>query len=353
LLLLVTLALGTSAVRMAAQIQTFASAGVPIPLRVLLVTELGNCIAWCAWAALLTVAMRRVHQSSASASRLLAALVSLALAPVVAVPIVASPAHWFAFRSAGVVSSALHMTGHNLPTNLLLGVAMVGIANGYLGMLRARRLEVTAARLNAQLADAQLDTLRAQLNPHFLFNALNSIAVLARRGQVGPVEQMVTRLAGLLRHSLDSARSQLVPLRVELDALRHYLEIEQVRYGGRLHVSWLVPAELLERLVPSFLLQPLVENAIRHGFTDPAQPMHVVIGAMATGDTLELTVSDDGAGLASREVTSEGIGLGHSRARLAGLYGEAAGLSLDPGEGGCGARVTVSLPCAPTESRVA
>jgi LytS/YehU family sensor histidine kinase len=245
------------------------------------------------------------------------------------------------------------MTGHNFPTNVLLGVAMVGVANGYLGLQRARRLELATARLHAQLANAQLETLRAQLNPHFLFNALNSIAVLARRGQMEPVEQMVTRLAGLLRHSLDSARSQLVPLRVELEALRHYLEIEQVRHGARLDVSWAIADALHDRIVPSFLLQPLVENTIRHGFDDPTRPLHVVIGAATTDQHLVLTVSDDGAGLASRDVPEDGIGLGHTRARLAGLYGGRATLTLAPGDNGRGARVTIALPEDPPSGATA
>jgi LytS/YehU family sensor histidine kinase len=206
---------------------------------------------------------------------------------------------------------------------------------------------VTAARLGAQLAQAQLDTLRAQLDPHFLFNALNSIAVLARRGRVHEVEQMVTRLAGLLRHSLESSRAQLVTLRVELAALRHYVEIEEVRHGDRLVATVDVPEALLDRVVPSFLLQPLVENAIRHGFTDPQRPLHLAVSARAEPGGLVLMVVDDGAGVGDRGVTDAGVGLGHTRARLAGLYGGRASLVLAPGEAGRGTRVTVRLPEEP------
>ncbi|MBC7894651.1 MAG: histidine kinase [Cytophagaceae bacterium] len=342
--ILSAIALGASVVRTVTQVQTFASAGVPMGLRVLVPTEVGNWIGWTLWAVILTAAIRRFVQPARSPAAGVGILVLLTLAPILVVPILASPGHWLGFDSAGLAQSARHMTGHNFPTNLLLGVAMVGVAQGYMGLQRARRLELTTARLHAQLADAQLETLRAQLNPHFLFNALNSIAVLARRGQVGPVEQMVTRLAGLLRHSLDSARSQLVPLRVELEALRHYLEIEQVRHGARLDVTWAIADALHDRIVPSFLLQPLVENTIRHGFDDPVRPLHVVVGAATTGAHLVLTVFDDGAGLAAREAPEDGIGLGHTRARLAGLYGGKATLTLAPGEGGRGARVTITIP---------
>jgi two-component system LytT family sensor kinase len=342
--ILSAIALGASVVRTATQVQTFASAGVPMPLRVLVPTEAGNWFGWTVWAVVLTTAIRRYVHPARSPLSGVSILALLTLAPVLVVPILASPGHWFGFESASLAHSARHMTGHNFPTNLLLGVAMVGVAQGYLGLQRSRRLELTAARLHSQLADAQLETLRAQLNPHFLFNALNSIAVLARRGQVGPVEQMVTRLAGLLRHSLDSARAQLVPLRVELEALRHYLEIEQVRHGDRLRVSWDVPEGLHDRIVPSFLLQPLVENTIRHGFDDPVRPLHVLVSAAGSGQQLVLTVSDDGAGLASRDAPEDGIGLGHTRARLAGLYGGKATLALTSGDHGRGARVTITLP---------
>jgi LytS/YehU family sensor histidine kinase len=224
---------------------------------------------------------------------------------------------------------------------------MAGVVHSYLSVQRARRLEVAAARLNAQLADAQLETLRAQLDPHFLFNALNSVAVLARRGQVQDVEQMVGRLAGLLRHSLESSRAQLVTLRVELTALRHYLEIEQVRYGDRLRAVVEVPEELMDRVVPSFLLQPLVENSIRHGFTDPSRPLRLDVRAWRENENLVLAITDDGAGLPASGEARDGIGLGTTRARLTGLYGPRASLTLGPGADGRGARVTIVLPGTP------
>jgi LytS/YehU family sensor histidine kinase len=193
------------------------------------------------------------------------------------------------------------------------------------------------------LADAQLTTLRAQLDPHFLFNALNSVSVLARRGQVQDVDRMVGRLAGLLRHSLESSRAQLVTLRVELTALQHYLEIEQVRHGERLVVSVDVPDALRDRVVPSFLLQPLVENAIHHGFTDSLQSLHLEVVAREKEGTLTLTITDDGAGLPGAGVP-DGVGLSTTRARLAGLYGSRASLDLRPGDGGRGVRATVQIP---------
>jgi LytS/YehU family sensor histidine kinase len=159
---------------------------------------------------------------------------------------------------------------------------------------------------------------------------------------------MVGRLADLLRHSLDS-REHRVPLRVELEALGHYLEIEQVRFGERLSTAIDVPGELGERAVPSFVLQPLVENAIRHGFRDGRQVLHVNVRARAYGARLVLTIADDGAGLGAAGETREGLGLGNTRARLRGLYGEAASLALAPGTDGRGTVVTVVIPPDPRE----
>jgi LytS/YehU family sensor histidine kinase len=257
-----------------------------------------------------------------------------------------SPWHWFVTDSGGVVASAVHIVGHNFPTNLLLAVAMLAVAQGVVGRERTGRLERTAAHLRAQLAESQLATLRAQLDPHFLFNALNSVAVLARRGEMARVDTMVARLAALLRHSLETGRAQQVPLGVELESLRHYLDIELVRHGDRLDVRWDIAPALEDRVVPSFVLQPLVENAVRHGFTDPARALRIEVGAREAVGTLILTVGDDGEGLTmgDRERPAEGIGIGHTRARLTGLYGDAARLEIAPGEEGRGARVTITIP---------
>jgi LytS/YehU family sensor histidine kinase len=286
--------------------------------------------------------MRRVVDRGGSrlGSYLLAGL--LAVLPVAIVPLIAGPVHWWAFGNGSLGAAWLHMMGHNLLTNLLLGTTTVGIAWSYLGLRRARELEVTAARLNAQLADARLDALRTQLEPHFLFNALNSVAVLARRGQTADVERMITRLGALLRHSLDT-RAQLVTLGVELTALRHYLDIEQIRYGERLRFDIAVPDELHGATVPSFLLQPLAETCIRHGFSDAERPLHITVRGEAAGTTLRLTITDDGAGL-PEDIQRAGVGLGHTRARLAGLYGDRASLAITPDGSGRGARVIIELP---------
>lgn len=332
-------------VRSVQTLHMMGAAGAPMPWSTILVTQGAFWVAWSLWAGALVPMVRRVVDRHPAPVLGIGTLVALAVAPALVVPALSLPVHKLAFQGdQGWPASYAHLVSFNALTNLLLGATVVAVVYGYLTLGRARRLEVTAARLHGQLAEAQLETLRARLDPHFLFNALNSVAVLARRGQTESVERMVTRLAGLLRHSLESSRAQQVTLGVELEALRHYLDIEQVRYGDRLVVAIDVPDALQGRLVPSFLLQPLVENAVRHGFTGPEQPLHLAVRATATPGRLVLTVTDDGAGLAGRGDAGDGLGLGNTRARLAGLYGGRAAITLTPGEGGRGTRVEVTLP---------
>jgi LytS/YehU family sensor histidine kinase len=162
---------------------------------------------------------------------------------------------------------------------------------------------------------------------------------------------MVTRLADLLRHSLESSRTQLVTLRVELEAVRRYLDIEQVRFGDRLGFTIDVGDSLLDSLVPSFLLQPLVENAVRHGPLDTRTPLHLKIGAASASGRLVVTVSDDGAGMPNGADTSEGLGLANTRARLNGLYGTSAVLTLSSGSDGRGTVVTIALPMTESDAK--
>jgi sensor histidine kinase YesM len=344
--ILSSLALGASIVRGIAQLQLMESFGGGLSGRTLFLIEAGNWLGWTAWALILTAVMLRLDDRGAGTVTTIVAGSLRALAPHVLVPMLSSPWHWVVPSSPGVMHSAGHIAGHNMATNLLLGVAMVAVVQGRTHLDRTRRLERTAADLRAQLAESQLAVLRARLDPHFLFNALNSVMVLARRGEGKKVESVVEHLSALLRHSLDSAGAQVVPLRVELEVLRHYLDIEQVRHGDRLVVHWNIDGSLEERMVPSLALQPLVENAIRHGFTDGVRPLTVTITVASTDKGLVLSVEDDGEGLTrgDLEKPAEGIGLGHTRARLAGLYGDRAYLTLAPAANGRGARVTIGIP---------
>jgi signal transduction histidine kinase len=344
-----TLALGASIVRGIAQLQLVASVGGSLSSRTVVLLEVGNWLGWTAWALILALTLDRVNTRRPRAIPGLVTGALLAFLPLVVVPILSSPWHWLVTYSPGVLHSATHSMGHNLPTNLLLGVAMVAVAQGRANRERTRRLEQTASDLRTQLAESQLAVLRARLDPHFLFNALNSAMVLARRGESQKVERLIEHLSALLRHSLDAASAQVVSLRIELEVLRHYLDIEQVRYGSRLNVLWDVASGIDDRLVPSMVLQPLVENAIRHGFTDPSCPLTIRIAIEPEGAGLTLSVNDDGQGLskAASDDPAERIGLGHTRARLAGLYGDRASLQLQPSSGGRGTRVVIRIPGTP------
>lgn len=183
----------------------------------------------------------------------------------------------------------------------------------------AREKDRRQLRLEAQLADARLQTLRAQLQPHFLFNALNTISVLIHEN-VDSADRILLQLSALLRRSLDSSEASEVTLGEEIAFLENYLEIEHARFGGRLSYRILVPDEVLRARVPSLVLQPLVENAVRHGIATRAGLGRVEVKASRQGDTLQLSVSDDGRGLP--QAMTERVGLTNTRTRLGLLYGD-------------------------------
>lgn len=181
-----------------------------------------------------------------------------------------------------------------------------------------RERALRAGALEAQLAQAQLQALRMQLNPHFLFNTLQAISVLVVE-QPRSAQRMLTLLGDLLRAVLEGGGRQEIPLREELDFLRRYLEIEQVRFPDRLDVRYEVEPGLDDALVPSFVLQPLVENSIRYAIAPRAERGTLVIGARVTEGVLRLSVRDDGPGFPA--LFEEGVGLSTTRARLEKLYG--------------------------------
>jgi sensor histidine kinase YesM len=209
---------------------------------------------------------------------------------------------------------------------------------------QALRLELNTAQLKTQLAHAQLSALKMQLQPHFLFNTLNAIMVLVRQQKGKQAEEMLARLGDLLRCVLEDVDAQEVSLRRELEYLQLYLSIEQVRFPDRLRTEISVDPSILDAAVPQMGLQPIVENAIRHGIGRSSAAGRIQINAARLHDSLEIKVKDDGPGLADKKSTDgSGIGLSNTRARLQQLYGDAAKLSVGNDEVG-GVVVTMVLP---------
>ena len=209
----------------------------------------------------------------------------------------------------------------------------------------AMRLELRSSQLESQLAQAHLSALKMQLQPHFLFNTLNAIMVLVRQQKGREAEEMLGRLSDLLRCVLDDVEAQEIPLRRELEYLQLYLGIEQVRFQDRLRVEIAAGPEVLDAAVPQMVLQPIVENAIRHGIGRSSSAGRLRISACHVNGMLEMKVQDDGPGLApGSQGQTRGIGLANTRARLKELYGDAAGLSIE-NEAQGGVVATVVLPC--------
>jgi two-component system, LytTR family, sensor kinase len=211
--------------------------------------------------------------------------------------------------------------------------------------LRARtaQLQAQSAELQTQLAEARLAVLRTRLNPHFLFNTLNAVSALVAKDPRG-VRDMIALLSELLRHALNDSREQEIPLREEVRLLRLYLEILEIRYQGQLETVVTVDPEVQDALVPNLVLQPLVENAMKHGIDRAGGHGTIEVLASRSGDDLVLTVRDTGPRESTAARNGEsGVGLRLARERLAELYGQQQQLELRPAAGG-GMQARVILP---------
>jgi len=220
--------------------------------------------------------------------------------------------------------------------------AMIGVCHAvdYYGKYRDGQLR--AAELEIGLARARLQLLKTQLQPHFLFNTLNAISALVHV-DVEAADQTLARLGDLLRLSLEDFAVQEAPLERELGIARCYLEIEQTRLGPRLRVHWDIAPDISDALVPTFLLQPLIENAIHHGIAPRVGPGCIEIRAHRRNAELQLEVRDDGPGFPSGSEAGAGVGLANTRARLLHLYGTRQRLEISNlSQGGCVA--TIVLP---------
>jgi LytS/YehU family sensor histidine kinase len=226
---------------------------------------------------------------------------------------------------------------------LILYAAILGISYTLESRRRLAQHETEAARLNEQLSRAQLDALRRQLEPHFLFNTLNAIAGLVREARNDAAVNMIAGLSDLLRRVVDASDKQEVSLGEEMEFLETYLDIQKTRFGDRLLLSVDVPREFLSARVPSLILQPMVENAIEHGIGTRSASGTIRIGAARNNGVLTLRVYNDGPHIpADWEQFCSGVGIANVRARLKNLYGAECGLDIRNQEGGV--EVLLSVP---------
>lgn len=313
-----------------------------------LVYQLSDYWLWALLTPLIFVLSKKVRWERGRRARSLAlfVLVGLALAPVQ--------------RFSGIFLSfeALSMLGElDRTVSESLSVAKFGIIGGSLDSLvmyaiilgvfrgfdyyqRYREHKLRASRLEAQLAKSELQALKMQLHPHFLFNTLHTISSLMNR-DVEAAEKMIARLSDLLRQTLQNVGVQEVTLKQELDFLQSYLEIEEIRFQDRLRINLNIDPRALDAFVPNLLLQPLVENAVRHGIAAKASSGKIGIEAQKRNGRLWIRVTDDGPGL--KKDLKEGIGLSNTRARLKQLYNGIHEFALTNQVSG-GASVELSIP---------
>jgi two-component system, LytTR family, sensor kinase len=232
------------------------------------------------------------------------------------------------------------------PFSVLIYFGVLGCVYAFSYFVQVQEREAYAERLTAQLAEARLGALRMQLNPHFLFNSLNALSVLMREQNITGSLRMLELLSDVLHQVLSADQRQQVLLADELKFLEQYFAIEQVRFSDRLRVNWNIDERARLAYVPSFLLQPLVENAIKHGITKRADSGRIDISAHLLGNRLELSVRDDGVGVKSSYV--EGVGLSNTRERLRTLYGNDGSLTITPtAEGGTEAILHIPFRTTP------
>jgi len=261
----------------------------------------------------------------------------------------------------GLIADGVNTAWENLPTDLSRAyratfnyVCVFGVNVALFHLVSSRRHELQQAQELAHALStaqhAQLAALRYQLNPHFLFNTLNAISAMIVTKRNEEAELMTDKLSSFLRASLASDPTELVPLDQELSLMEDYLEIESIRFGDRLHVEIDCASDACSVPVPSFLLQPLVENAIKYGVAPSREPVNIRVTGRREGEQLVVTVEDDGAGAENAvKQGGAGVGLQNIRRRLSALYGDAASISAakrDPGFAS-----TIRLPAVPSRGR--
>src|SRR5882757_89495 len=251
-------------------------------------------------------------------------------------------AGWRATGTALTVWTSL-LTINRLGTEFLLYGFLFGITGVIQSQIRAQREAIQSLSLQRQLSSAHLQALQMQLEPHFLFNTLNAITTLVELERSKEAAEMLSHLNAILKSTLKRTTPEKVPLSQELEIMENYLAIEQVRFADRLRIEIKADPSALDGLVPCFLLQPIVENAIRHGIAHCENEGLVEASARRDGATLHLLIRDSGPGLSGHSQNGHGIGLRNTRERLAHFYQDEYAMkaqSLDTG----GFEVAIAIP---------
>jgi two-component system, LytTR family, sensor kinase len=323
----------------------------PMSLGKILILSLTDWYAWALLAPFLVWIARRYPLDQQRWLRSLFALVLwsvfFALVKVATeVPVqalVRDANQWGALKWASIQELFLIFFAAHFLVHLLIAWAILAISLALDYYRKYRERELTTSQLEGRLAQAQLQVLKMQLHPHFLFNTLNAVSALMHQ-DVELADRMLARLADLLRLTLENAGMQEVPLRQELEFIEPYLEIQKARLGSRLQVRLEIDPETMDAYVPNLVLQPLVENAIQHGIAPRPAGGRIEVRSRLSGELLQLEVADDGPGLPAGALdASKGVGLANTRARLQQLYGEAHRLTLDNRPAG-GLAVLLSIP---------
>ena len=280
----------------------------------------------------------------AGASAVLSAAAATIEAPVL-VAVGASPLPGTSWRTLVPVLLAYSFHGGVIQYWAVVAIQALLLSRQRIAAREREALELRVGRteLARQLSAAQLSALKTQLQPHFLFNTLGAIMVLVQHGERREAEAMLARLSDLLRLAVDDVHTQEVPLWRELEFLRLYLSIEEVRFEDRLRVRISTEAHLADAMVPHMVLQPIAENAVRHGLGQSEEAVSIDIEARQSGGHLVLTVSDDGWGNNTGALERKGVGLTNTQHRLTALYGDAGRLRVER-RSPRGVRVTVALP---------
>lgn len=328
----------------------------PLPLMSVLAWELAYWPVWAAISPLIFRLARRFPIERANWLRNLFISIAAGLGITVAHRAIYLFVAWLLYiasdHSLESISSLYHrLFLFNLPTGFMSYGIILLVSHVINYYKRLREEEVNATGLKAELAEAQLQAaqaqlqaLKMQLHPHFLFNTLNSISALLDE-DVRKADEMLARLGDFLRLTLENSGAQMVALREELEFLRRYLEIEQVRYQDRLSVEMNIEPQTLDARVPNMILQPIIENAIRHGIAQRISSGLIEVCASHRGERLRLAVKDNGPGMALSENAKAGVGLANTRERLKQTYGEAHTFDIKTAPEG-GTIVTLTLPFA-------